>query len=343
MGTPHYIRFFEELGIDDVVTVGGKNAGLGEMYRSLTAQGVRVPNGFAITADAFRYVLEANGALDPENTEDLSRRAKLAREIVYGAGIPEDLRAEILAAYRRLQAQYGPELSLAVRSSAIAEDLLTASFAGQQESFLYIEGEQSLVDACRRCFASLFTNRSIHYCVDQGFDQFKLALSIGVMKMVRSDISASGVMFSLDAESGFRDVIFITGAYGLGENIVQGAVDPDESYVHKPTLRKGRRAVLRRMLGDKAVKMILLEGGTRATTRNVPTSKSDRERFCVCDDDVLELAETTLKIEDHFGHPMDIEWAKDGSDGLLTSCRLDRRPLPPSVTRVSSRPMSSPS
>ena len=327
MATPKYIRFFEEFGIGDVATVGGKNAGLGEMYRSLTAQGIRVPNGFAITADAYRYVLQANGALealhaalddlDPENNEDLSRRAKLAREIVYGAGIPDDLQVEILEAYRRLQDQYGPDVSLAVRSSATAEDLPTASFAGQQETFLHIQGEQSLIDACRRCFASLFTNRSIHYRVDQGFDQFKVALSIGVMKMVRSDISASGVMFSLDTESGFRDVIFITGAYGLGENVVQGAVDPDEFYVHKPTLRKGHRAVLRRMLGDKAVKMILLEGGTRHTTRNVPTPKADRERFCLADDDVLELAETTLKIEDHFGHPMDIEWAKDGSDGLL--------------------------
>lgn len=327
MADTNYIKFFEEFGIDDVPEVGGKNAGIGEMYRSLTEKGIRVPNGFAITADAYRYVLASAGALDalhealdglvPEDVADLARRAKLAREIVYGAGLPEDLQFQILEGYHRLQLQYGAEVSLAVRSSATAEDLPTASFAGQQETFLHIQGEQSLLDACRRCFASLFTDRSIHYRIDQGFDQYKVALSIGVMKMVRSDIAASGVMFSLDTESGFRDVVFITGAYGLGENIVQGAVDPDEFYVHKPTLRTGHRVVLRRLLGDKAVKMILLAGGTRHTTRNVPTPKADRDRYCISDQDVLELAEAALTIEDHFGHPMDMEWAKDGKDGEM--------------------------
>ena len=204
-----------------------------------------------------------------------------------------------------------------MRSSATAEDLPTASFAGQQDSYLNINGEESLLDTCRRCFASLFTDRAIHYRVDQGFDQFKVSLSIGVMKMVRSDISSSGVMFSIDTESGFRDAVLVTGAYGLGENVVQGAVDPDEFYVHKPTYLAGHRAVLRRLLGDKAVKMILVEGETKNTTRNIPTPKSDRARFCLTDEDVLELAGYACTIEAHYGRPMDMEWAKDGLDGKL--------------------------
>ena len=208
-------------------------------------------------------------------------------------------------------------MSLAVRSSATAEDLPTASFAGQQDSYLNIKGEESLLDTCRRCFASLFTDRAIHYRVDQGFDHFKVSLSIGVMKMVRSDISSSGVMFSIDTESGFRDAVFVTGAYGLGENVVQGAVDPDEFYVHKPTYLAGHRTVLRRLLGDKAVKMILVEGGTKNTTRNIPTPKADRARFCLTDEDVLELAGYACTIEAHYGRPMDMEWAKDGLDGKL--------------------------
>ena len=201
---------------------------------------------------------------------DLARRAQRARDIVYGAGIPKDLAEEIIEAYRKLQVEYGEDLSVAVRSSATAEDLPTASFAGQQETFLNIRGEDHLLDACRRCFASMFTDRAIHYRVDQGFDHFKVALSIGVMKMVRSDLAASGVIFSLDTESGFRDVVFVTGAYGLGENVVQGAVDPDEFYVHKPTFGQGHRAVLRRVLGDKAVKMVFSEGGAKQTTRQHP-------------------------------------------------------------------------
>jgi pyruvate,water dikinase len=323
----HYVRFFEEFGIADVPLVGGKNASLGEMYRKLTPEGLRIPNGFAITADAYRHVLDEAGAwdalhqaldgLDPADVAALARAGKRAREIVYGAGLPADLQAEVLDGYRRLQEEYGEDVSLAVRSSATAEDLPTASFAGQQETFLNIRGEESLLDACRRCFASLFTDRGIHYRLDQGFGHFRVSLSIGVMKMVRSDLSASGVIFTLDTESGFRDVVFITGSYGLGENIVQGAVEPDEFYVHKPTFAEGHRAVLRRLLGDKAVKMIFAEGGTRHTTRNVPTPKADREHFCIGDADVLELADHALKIERHYGRPMDIEWAKDGIDGKL--------------------------
>ncbi|MCV7357648.1 pyruvate,water dikinase [Mycolicibacterium fluoranthenivorans] len=327
MGTSEYVRFFEEIGIGDVPLVGGKNASLGEMFQKLSSRGVRVPHGFAITAAAYRYMLDQAGAwerlhaeldgLDPADVEALARKAKRAREIVYGAGLPEDLAAQIRDGYRALQQEYGEEVSLAVRSSATAEDLPTASFAGQQDSYLNIKGEASLLDTCRRCFASLFTDRAIHYRVDQGFDHFKVSLSIGVMKMVRSDISSSGVMFSIDTESGFRDAVFITGAYGLGENVVQGAVDPDEFYVHKPTYLAGHRAVLRRLLGDKAVKMILVDGETKNTTRNIPTPRADRTRFCLTDADVLELAGYACTIEAHYGRPMDMEWAKDGIDGKL--------------------------
>ena len=327
MSTSGYVRFFEEFGIDDVPLVGGKNASLGEMFQKLSEQGVRVPHGFAITAEAYRHMLDRAGAwdrlhaelddLDPADVTALARKGKRAREIVYGAGLPDDLAAEIVDAYRKLQDEYGEEVSLAVRSSATAEDLPTASFAGQQDTYLNIKGPESLLDACRRCFASLFTDRAIHYRIDQGFDHFKVSLSIGVMKMVRSDISSSGVMFSIDTESGFRDAVFVTGAYGLGENVVQGAVDPDEFYVHKPTYLAGHRAVLRRLVGDKAVKMILVEGETKNTTRNIPTPKSDRARFCLTDEDVLELAGYACTIEAHYGRPMDMEWAKDGLDGKL--------------------------
>jgi pyruvate, water dikinase len=328
-----YVRFFEEIGLDDVGLVGGKNASLGELYRKLTPQGVKIPNGFAITADAYRYTLErANAwtllhdALDgikPDDMEDLARRGRRAREIVYGAALPEDLKSEILEAYRALQKQYGPDTSLAVRSSATAEDLPTASFAGQQDSYLNIHGKEKLLDACRRCFASLFTDRSIHYRVDQGFDHFKVFLSIGVMKMVRADLAASGIMFSLDTETGFRDVVLISAAYGLGENVVQGALDPDEFIVFKPTFAQGHRAVLRRTQGSKKIKMVYMEGGTREATRNVPTPQADRERFCINDQDVLTLADYAIRIEQHYSsragrpEPMDIEWAKDGIDRQL--------------------------
>jgi len=325
--SPKFIQFFEEFGIDDVPLVGGKNASLGEMYRKLDSEVIQVPNGFAATAEAYRYVLEEAGAwerlhqaldgLNPADVADLARRGRRAREIVYGAGIPADLASEIRAGYRRLQEEYGDEVSLAVRSSATAEDLPTASFAGQQETFLNVKGDESLLDACRRCYASMFTDRAIHYRVDQGYDHFKVALSIGVMKMVRSDLATAGVMFSLDTESGFRDVVLVSGSYGLGENVVQGSVDPDEFYVHKPTLGQGHRAVLRRTLGDKAVKMVFVEGETRRSTRNVPTPKSDRDRYCLTDDEVLELAGYACTIERHYGHPMDMEWAKDGVDGKL--------------------------
>jgi pyruvate,water dikinase len=236
---------------------------------------------------------------------------------VYGAGLPAAVASEIREAHRRLRREYGDDLRVAVRSSATAEDLPTASFAGQHESFLNIRGEHELLDACRRCFASVFTDRAVHYRLDQGFDHFKVALSVGVMKMVRADLASSGVAFTLDTESGYRDAVFVTAAYGLGENVVQGTVDPDEFYVHKPTYEAGYRAVLRRRLGDKAVTMVLVAGGTRHTTRNVPTPKASRDRYCLDDVDVLELAGHAIAIEQHYGCPMDIEWAKDGLDGRI--------------------------
>ena len=328
-----YVRSFAEIGIDDVPLVGGKNASLGEMYRHLAPQGVPVPNGFAITADAYRYVLERAGALEglhaaldelrADDLQDLAARGARAREIVYGAPLPDDLTGEILEGYRRLRQEFGEDVSLAVRSSATAEDLPTASFAGQQETYLNVQGEAQLLDACRRCFASLFTDRSIHYRIDQGFDHFKVALSIGIMKMVRADLGASGIMFTLDTETGFRDVVLISAAYGLGENIVQGALDPDEFMVFKPTFERGARAVLRRSLGSKKIKMVFNEGNPPTGTRNLPTSEAERDRFCLDDAEVLRLADYALKIERHYGAkanrpvPMDIEWAKDGIDGRL--------------------------
>ncbi|NOR69427.1 MAG: phosphoenolpyruvate synthase [Methylomarinum sp.] len=328
-----YIHFFKEITIDDIPLVGGKNASLGEMYCQLTAQGVKIPNGFAVNAQAYRSILDHNklwdklhealDGLNADDMDDLASRGKQARDIIYGAVLPDDLQAEILAAYTELKAEYGSCMSLAVRSSATAEDLPTASFAGQQDSYLNITGNDVLLDACRRCFASLFTDRAIHYRIEHGFDHFKVALSIGIMKMVRSDLAASGVMFSLDTESGFRDAIFITGAYGLGENVVQGTVDPDEFYVHKSTFKQGYRSVLRRVLGTKKIKMIYATGNTRESVKNVVTAKADRQCFCINDDEILTLADYAIKIEDYYsaqvGHdkPMDMEWAKDGLDGQL--------------------------
>ncbi|NML17651.1 phosphoenolpyruvate synthase [Azohydromonas caseinilytica] len=328
-----YIRWFAEIGNDDVPLVGGKNASLGEMVRELAPRGVRVPNGFAVTAEAYRHVLDQAGAwprlrealagLNPDDVEDLARRARRAREIVLGAPLPADLVSEIGAGHAGLRREYGEHVEMAVRSSATAEDLPGASFAGQHDTYLNISGEGSLLDALRRCFASLFTDRAIRYRIDKGFDHFKVFQSVGVMKMVRADRAASGVIFTLDTESGFRDVVFITGAYGLGENVVQGTVDPDEFYVFKPTLRQGRRAVLRRKLGGKEIRMVYAYGAGRDTTRNVPTPKEEQMRFCIGDDEVLALADAAVVVEDHYSRragrptPMDIEWAKDGLDGQL--------------------------
>lgn len=328
-----YVRWFSELGIGDVPLVGGKNASLGEMYRALTPQGVQVPNGFAITAEAYRHVLDRAGAwnglrsaldgLNPNDVDDLARRAQRARDIVAAAPLPPELISELLDAYATLKKEYGEGLTVAVRSSATAEDLPNASFAGQHETFLNIGGESQLLDAVRHCFASLFKDRAIRYRIDNGFDHFKVFLSVGVMKMVRSDLASSGVMFTLDTETGYRDVVFITGAYGLGENVVQGTVDPDEFYVFKPTFRQGYRKVLRRSLGAKKIRMVYASAAGRDPTRNVSTPKEDRRRFCISDDETLRLAQDAINIEAHYSAkagkqvPMDIEWAKDGMDGKL--------------------------
>jgi len=328
-----HVRWFKDLRNSDVPAVGGKNASLGEMYSMLSSAGIKVPNGFALTAQAYRDALDQAGAwdrlhplldgLDKRKVALLAKRAKEARAIVYDATGSSGLREEIAAAYAELEAQYGADVAVAVRSSATAEDLPNASFAGQHESFLHVRGEKDLFEACRRCFASIFTDRAIAYRIDNGFDHFKVALSVGVMKMVRSELASSGVIFTLDTESGFRDVVFITAAYGLGENVVQGNVDPDEFYVHKPTFIKGARAVLRRTLGAKQMRMVYAARRGVGSTRNVPTAADERARFCVSDADVLTLADYAIRIEDHYsqaaGHPMpmDIEWAKDGEDGWL--------------------------
>ncbi len=328
-----FIRWFRDLGIADVASVGGKNASLGEMYRELGSRGVRVPNGFAITAAAFRATLERNDAwarlhavldgIDPRNVQDLAHRAAAAREIVYSTPLPAELEEGIRQAWRTLRGQYDHKPTVAVRSSATAEDLPTASFAGQHDTYLNVDGEAALLDSIHCCFASLFTDRAIVYRTENGFDHFSVCLSVGVMKMVRADLASSGVIFTLDTETGFRDVILVTGAYGLGENVVQGTVDPDEFYVFKPALREGRRTVLRRSLGGKEVRMVYAQSGWNSNTCNEATEPEERARFCLDDASVLELAGAAATIEEHYsgraGHPvpMDIEWARDGLDGML--------------------------
>ena len=327
-----FIRFFSEITIKDVPLVGGKNASLGEMYQSLTPQGIQVPNGFAVTAEAYRATLDQSNVwpslreilsnLNPENVEDLARRAAYARDIIYRAALPQEIAKEIKEALEDLACEYGQDLTVAVRSSATAEDLPNASFAGQHDTYLNIHGSAAVLDSIQHCFASLFTDRAIRYRIDNGFDHLKVFNSVGVMKMVRSDLASSGVIFTIDTETGFKDVVFITGAYGLGENIVQGAVDPDEFYIFKPTLRNGKKAVLKRTLGAKKIKMILSDSG-RITTRNTPTTTEERESFCINDNEIVFLAEQALLIEDHYSQsagshrPMDIEWAKDGLDGKI--------------------------
>ena len=327
------VLWFDQLGIEDVPIVGGKNASLGEMYRLLTPKGVKIPNGFALTAYAYRYFLEHNDLmhkikdilkdLDTGNMENLAERGHKVRELLLQAEFPEDLKENIREGYRNLCAQYGERTDVAVRSSATAEDLPDASFAGQQDTYLNIRGEHNLLDACKRCFASLFTNRAISYRQDKGFDHFNIALSVGVQKMVRSDMATSGVMFSIDTETGFKDAVLVTGAYGLGENIVQGAVNPDEFYVHKPTLKKGFRPIISRTMGSKEIRMVYDMQGTKSPVKNLSVPEEERRKFCMTDDEVLQLAKWACIIEDHYsekaGHfkPMDMEWAKDGVTGEL--------------------------
>jgi pyruvate,water dikinase len=332
MSAHTFIRPFTSIGLADVSSVGGKNASLGEMVRALTPKGIRVPDGFAVTADGYRHFLRGAGledqisavltGLDTRDLADLAERGRRIRELILASPLPADLRADIAAAYGELCRQYGPDAGVAVRSSATAEDLPGASFAGQQESYLNICGERALLAAYQHCVASLFTDRAISYRVDTGFDHLAVALSVGVQQMVRSDLGAAGVLFTLDTESGFRDVVLINSAYGLGESVVKGRVDPDEFLVFKPTLKAGKRPILKRQVGAKQEKLVYAQRLNR-TTQIVPTPVEDRIRLSLTDDEVLTLARWGCLIEDHYSAqagrptPMDVEWAKDGRTGEL--------------------------
>ena len=347
------ILWFEEVGIADIPYVGGKNASLGEMIQQLLPKGVSVPTGFATTAYAFRYFIEKAGLkeqlrslfsdLDVENMPNLRERGQQARGLILNTPFPKDLEEAIALAYLRLCERYGvngelcdrfegeereacrrysSDVDVAVRSSATAEDLPDASFAGQQETYLNVHGVKGVLESCHKCFASLFTDRAISYRTIKGFDHFEVALSVGVQKMVRSDLASSGVMFSIDTETGFKDAALVTAAYGLGENVVQGAVNPDEYFVFKPTLKQGFRPILEKRLGSKEIKMVYDTGGSKLT-KNVTVSDSERCKYAITDDEILKLAEWACIIEDHYSNvrgmytPMDIEWAKDGITGEL--------------------------
>ncbi len=322
-----YVSFFSEVGINDINQVGGKNASLGEMYCHLSAQGIKVPNGFATTARAYLHYMAQNKllekvrlALDGLDTHDVKQLARTGRQIrswILHAEMPEDLAKEIVAAYEKLAEEYGEYPDVAVRSSATAEDLPGASFAGQQETYLNISGRRNLLLTCKRVYASLFTDRAISYRVDKGFNHMDVALSIGVQKMVRADTGSSGVMFTIDTETGFEDVILINAAWGLGENVVQGSVNPDEFYVFKSTLQK-QQPIIRRYLGKKDIKMVYTHDTTAGlSTHNIEVSVEQQNQFCITDNDVLKLARFAMCIEKHYARPMDIEWAKDGQTGEL--------------------------
>ena len=348
-----FVLWFEEVGIADIPYVGGKNASLGEMIQNLATQGVSVPTGFATTAYAYRYFVKKAGlevklreiftGLDVENVHSLRKCGKQARALVLNTPFPKELDLAISTAYHKLCERYGADdqfcdrfdeeyreackdysydTDVAVRSSATAEDLPDASFAGQQETYLNVHGVKSVLDSCHRCFASIFTDRAISYRTIKGFDHFEVALSVGVQKMVRSDLASSGVMFSIDTETGFKNAALITSAYGLGENVVQGAVNPDEFFVFKPTLKAGFKPILEKRLGSKEIKMIYDPGGGKLT-KNVPVPDSERGKFSINDDEILTLARWACIIEDHYSEvrgqytPMDIEWAKDGETGEL--------------------------
>lgn len=324
-----YVLWFKDLGIEDVPRVGGKNAALGEMYANLVPLGVNVPDGFAITAEAYRHFLldaglnekieEALKGLDTHNIKDLQRRGLKVRQIILKAELPKDLKESIAESYKELCAKYGKNTDVAVRSSATAEDLPDASFAGQQDTYLNIVGEAAVLDATKRCIASLFTDRAISYRVDKGFSHLDTALSVGVQKMVRSDLAVSGVMFTLDTETGFEDVIIINGSYGLGEMIVQGKVTPDEFMVFKPTLKQGFKSLIAKDLGEKKSKIIYAAKGIK----EVKVLPADSAVYCLKDEEVLQLAKWGAQIEDYFSkkhnrhQPMDIEWAKDGKTKKL--------------------------
>ena len=326
-----YIKWFSEIGIGDVPLVGGKNASLGELFRELTPEGILVPDGFAVTAEGYRYFLKAAGleskiaaglaGIDTGNIDDLRRRGEEIRHAILAADLPPVLAAEITQAYHELGGS-GRPAAVAVRSSATAEDLPDASFAGQQETYLNVQGPYALLDACKRCFASLFKDRAISYRVDKGFDHFKVALSIGVQHMVRSDLASAGVIFTIDTETGFRDAVLINAAYGLGENVVQGTVTPDEYCVFKPTLQAGFKPILQKIVGTKEYKLIYDLGGGKMV-KNVPVPPGERAKFVLTEEEILQLARWACRIEEHYSArrgqptPMDIEWAKDGHTGEL--------------------------
>lgn len=321
------ILWFDEVGIKDIPLVGGKNASLGEMYKNLTNKGVNVPNGFAVTAHSYHYFLK-DAKIDDDikrilkglkikDMDNLASKGRRVRNTILKAEMPQDLQDEILLSYKKMEELYGKNCDVAVRSSATAEDLPDASFAGQQETFLNIRGEDELLDACKRCFASLFTNRAIVYREERKYDHFKVGLSIAVQKMVRSDKASSGVMFSIDTETGFRNAVLVSSAYGLGENVVQGAVNPDEFYVFKPTLKKGFKPIVGRKLGSKQIKMIYDLNGTKSPVKNIEVPDNQRDKYSINDAEVLKLAEWACIIEDHYKKPMDMEWAKDGRSNEL--------------------------
>lgn len=331
--TAMYILPFAKIGMKDIPKVGGKNASLGEMFHQLKATKIKVPDGFAVTADAYRHFLETNGLqsklakvvgeLDTKSFSNLSQIGKACRTLMLEATMPTDLQLAIKEAYQQLRATYGKGISLAVRSSATAEDLPTASFAGQQETFLNIKGGANLVQACHHCFASLYTDRAIKYRIDHGFDHSKVALSVGVQLMVRADKACSGVMFTLDPDSGFENIVLISGAWGLGENVVQGNVNPDEWMVFKPLMDKAKRPIISRKLGSKEKTMVYATSNKidahqpQSTIANTPTKAKLQDKFVLAEDEVLQLAKWAMKIEKHYGRHMDMEWAKDGVTGEL--------------------------
>ncbi|MBW4508655.1 MAG: phosphoenolpyruvate synthase [Scytonematopsis contorta HA4267-MV1] len=321
-----FVLWFNEVGIADIPLVGGKNASLGEMIQQLIPKGVNVPIGFATTAYAYRHFIQSAGLekklrklfsdLNVDDVTNLKERGKKARALLMHTPFPLELQSSISKAYQELCERYNPDTDVAVRSSATAEDLPDASFAGQQETFLNVTGVEGVLLACHRCFASLFTDRAISYRHTKGFDHFNVALAVGVQKMVRSDLASSGVMFTIDTESGFKDAALITAAYGLGENVVQGAVNPDEYYVFKPTLQTGFRPILDKRVGSKELKMVYDDGSKH--TKNLPVPTSERNKFAISDDEILQLGKWACLIEEHYSQvhgkytPMDIEWAKDG-------------------------------
>lgn len=329
-----YIKFFKELNNKDVPLVGGKNASIGEMFQELVPVGIKVPNGFAITSEAYWYLLDSGGirqkiidllkGVDVTEIDVLKTRSKQIRELIFGTPLPTDLRDEIFEAYKILSEEYGMTYAdVAVRSSATAEDLPDASFAGQQDTYLSVKGQTDLVHYIKSCFASLFTDRAVSYRASRGFDHFKVALSVGVQKMVRADKGSAGVMFSIDTETGFKDAVFITSSWGLGENVVGGTVNPDEFYVFKPTLKEGKRPIIKRQLGHKHQKMVYATPGDPHPTKNIQTTQEEMRTFSITDADILTLARYAIKIEEHYTkeageyRPMDMEWSKDGESGEI--------------------------